>query len=637
MSQESPPPDPRPSAEVIATTDSPSDATPVSPDTPPAPLAAPIDTSTQATNQLHQSDLAIDEADDVYTPAPKTNPVVDGIKKSGLYCEPLGKRRHRLTCPWCAEHPPGSELHAIYTEPHSGNPFGRFSCDHRHTERKTTTDLIEHVGLILAQARTKPRIRVSPGDSHLAAGAGERVLAADGTYFHAGGQIVRIVHRLGQGVSCEPVNDQTLASVLADKVDWEKKGQGKDWGRCDPPSQVIQMLSNSRDRPYLQALNGLARQPYLRRDGTLVTTPGFDAETGIFATFKEADYKLPEPTLEAARQALGRVKRSLKEFEFASHPDRAAAQAALFTAVLRPALPLAPAFNISATRSGSGKSYLAKFIAFHASPDEPYNISYPTKSEEASKVVLAMLLEKPAVILFDDMQTDWRSFGAINKALTSETTTERVLGSSRTATASTNVLILGTGNNIEPERDMRRRVVTIRLASRHDQPALRSFSGDPVEVIRKDRPGAVVDVLTIIMAFKAAGSPMTTVQPIGTYKDWSNLCRQPLLWLGEPDPATSLIEQVSHDSDQDLLSEFLAAWHSEFGSRPMTVRKFASRAAENAELLDILAELPVVDGKHINPNKLGWYLKRQAGRRAGGYQIESAESSERRAWRVVTY
>lgn len=87
-----------------------------------------------------------------------------------------------------------------------------------------------------------------------------------------------------------------------------------------------------------------------------------------------------------------------------------------------------------------------------------------------------------AVILFDDMQTDWKSFGALNKALTSATTTERLLGSSRTATARTNVLFLGTGNNIEPEHDMRRRVVSIRLEPLSATPTLTEFAEEgPVE------------------------------------------------------------------------------------------------------------------------------------------------------------
>jgi len=484
-------------------------------------------------------------------------------------------------------------------------------------------------------ARIKPRIRLLPGDTHLAAAAAERVLAEDGAYFHAGGPIVRIVDRGGRGVSSELVNDPTLAGILAEKIDWERQVQTKGWVRCDPPHPVVQGLSHGRDRLHLPALRGLARQPFYRPDGTLVGSSGFDENTGIFAAFTEADYDLRTPTRDLAEHSLAYLASFLREFEFVSEADRAAALSAMLTAAIRPSLPQAPAFSISATRSGSGKSYLASIVAHMAGPEDPYNVSYPTKADEATKVVIAMLLEKPSVILFDDMQTDWKSFGPLNKALTSPTTTERVLGSSRTATAATNVLFLGTGNNIEPERDMRRRVVTIQLAPNGDNPALRAFRGNPLQQIKQFRARAVGAALTIIGAYKAAGSPQADLKPIGTYNEWSDLCRHSLCWLGEQDPATSLIDQVTHDPEQELLAELMAAWHREFGSSAVPVRRIVARAEHDTDLMDALVELPVMDGRFVNPGKLGWFLKRVRGRRAGGYQIEPAESSERRAWKVV--
>ena len=575
------------------------------------------------------------EEDEVYTPAPQSNPVVDALVAAGLYSQDLGHREHSLTCPWAAEHPPGPASQATYTEPHSGNPFGRFRCCHGHAKRRTTIDLIEHLGLAPAMARVKPRIRISPGDNHLAVEAGERVVAEDGAYFHAGGPIVRVVDRAGQGASTELVNDQTLAAVLAEKIDWERKGQGGAWGRCDPPPQVVQGLLKSQDRPYLKQISGVARQPFFRPDKTLVTSPGFDPETGIYAAFDPTDYELGEPTPELARVSLDYLNSFLDEFPFVSDADRAAALVAMLTAAIRPSLPQAPAFSISATSSGSGKSYLARIIAYMAGPGEPYNVSYPTKAEEATKVVQAMLLEKPAVILFDDMQTDWKPFGSLNKALTSPTTTERVLGASRTATANTNVLFLGTGNNIEPERDMRRRVITIRLAPPDETPALRSFRHDPLRIVKLYRARVVGAALCIIGAYIAAGSPKAGLPPIGSYDSWSDFCREPLVWLGEPDPATSLIEQVKTDADLDLLGELFRAWHREHGSAAMTLRKLLASTMHDSELMDALLELPVTDGRHINRGKLGWFLRKVRGRKAGGYRIESAESTERNAWKVV--
>lgn len=573
--------------------------------------------------------------DEVYTPAPKANPVVEALKNAGLYVASLGGGQHSLTCPWASEHAAEPETPATYTEPHSGNPFGRFRCCHAHAEKRRTAGLLDHLGLTLAMARTNPRIRISAGNTYLAVAAAERELAADGAYFHAGGPIVRIVNRPGQGISSEVVNEQTLASVLAAKIDWERKGQSKEWGRCDPPPQVVQGLLKGQDRPHLKTLSGLARQPFYRPDGTLVRLPGFDVETGTYAAFNEADYELRELTRDLAERYLAYLKYHLEEFPFVSDADQSAALAAMLTAAIRPSLPQAPAFSISATGSGSGKSYLASIIAQLAGPDEPYNVSYPTKAEEATKVVQAMLLEKPAVILFDDMQTDWKSFGSLNKALTSPTTTERILGASRTATASTRVLFLGTGNNIEPRKDMRRRVITIRLDPPEENPALRSFQRDPLGDVKTFRARAVEAALTIIGAYRAAGSPKTDLPSIAGYTAWSDLCRQSLCWLGEPDPGVSLIEQIKDDADLELLAEFMDLWHREFGSTAVTVRKLIAKAEFTNGLMDVLAELPVMEGRHINPRKLGWYLKGVRGRRAGGCRIESAECTERRAWRVV--
>lgn len=481
----------------------------------------------------------------------------------------------------------------------------------------------------------KPRIRVSPGELHQTVAAAERILADHGRYFHAGGPIVRVVDRPGVGVLSELVNDQTLTSVLSSKIDWERPIKSNEWVRSDPPAAVVQNLLRGQDRPYLPVLQGLARQPFFGPGRRLVTTSGYHAETGIYAAFDSADYKLDDPTKDAAEHSLAYLNWLIGEFAFDTEADRSAALAAMLTAAIRPSLPQAPAFSINGTRSGSGKSYLAKIITRMAGPAEPYNVSYPTKADEATKVVLAMLLEKPAVILFDDMATDWKSFGALNKALTSATTTERLLGSSRTATARTNVLFLGTGNNIEPEQDMRRRVVSIRLTPKGQTPALRRFQNDPVTDIGNHRARVVGAALTIIGAFLAEGAPLADVPPIGTFEEWSTLCRQPLLWLGEPDPATSLIDQVTNDTDQVSLGHLLEVWHGYFGSASMMVREVIRKARERPDLMDALAECLDLDDREVNPSKLGWFLKKHRGRRAEGLRIEPGDITERRSWRVV--
>jgi hypothetical protein len=62
---------------------------------------------------------------------------------------------------------------------------------------------------------------------------------------------------------------------------------------------------------------------------------------------------------------------------------------------------------------------------------------------------------------------------------------------------------------------------------------------DPVEEVAANRPQLVVDVLTIIHAWQAAGKPLPAgFRSIPSFEDY-DLIRGPLLWLGQADPADS--------------------------------------------------------------------------------------------------
>jgi len=486
----------------------------------------------------------------------------------------------------------------------------------------------------------KPVIRLVPGQDHLAVYAAEQVFAKTGMYYAVSSQLVRLVPIDGT-FKCEVINNQTLYVQLSEMTEWQFKNHLGEWETCNPPQRIVNALLNNQDRKHLQTLKGIAHQPYFDASRKLVIKAGFNPETGLYACFDEADYQGLDIVTEAeARQCLMMLKAELGEFEFETPEYLSAALGAILTAVLRTGLPLAPAFNINATVPGSGKSYLAKLIALFATPLPPYVTSYPTKAEEANKVVLAMLLEKPPVILFDDMQTDWKPFGAINKALTSTTTTERVLGSSRTATASTNSLFLGTGNNVMPVKDMRRRVVTIRLAPKSEAANLRKFEGNPLKQITQFRSTYVGFALTIVQAYLLHGKRDETITPIGSFEEWSELCRAPLMWLGEPDPASSLINQVKDNSDNEALGVFLKEWRKFYFDEAITVRELLTPLSglsdKKASLLEIIEELPVTERGSVNRHMLGHFLKRHRGVRVNGLRIEDGKSSERKSWRVLT-
>jgi hypothetical protein len=579
-------------------------------------------------------------ADDVLTPKAAENPVVAALKARGLYKTPLGSGKHDITCPWVHEHTDVLDTGAAYFEPDELYPVGGFCCQHSHRDKYHIRALLEFLGVRHAEARHKPLIRVVAGDLHRVVDAAEKELAGRGRHYQAGGLIVSVSTDPTCGdPSIVPTSAPALTRELSVAATWERyDGRAEDWVRCDPPARHAGILFDAQNFRYLPPLAGVARQPYFREnDGELIIQPGYDKTAQRFGVFDARQFELHDLTYEAARAALILLEDLLTEFHFVSDTDRAAALAAIFTAVVRPTLAYAPAFHVRAPVFGSGKTYLCELIGAFAGPGGNAKVSYPTTSEEATKVILSLLLTSPAVIEFDDMDTDWIPHGTIKRMLTAEHITDRILGVSKTATVSTRTLFLGSGNNVGPVRDLLRRVLTIHIDPRSATPATMSYKGYPVEKVRQKRGLYVAAVLTIVQAWRAAGSPRVAVDSIVTFGGaWSDYCRYPLMWLGHPDPATALLDQVRHDPDGDALSGLMTEWYDIFGSTPTTVRKAVELATYGqSNLLDAMREFPVEERGEINRSKLGWLLKKNANRIVGGFEFQKAEADGRTAWRVV--
>ena len=605
-----------------------------------APTGRPKKTSKPSSRADDDSRSIGNDEDEVLTPKAAENPVVAALKARGLYKTPLGSGKHEMTCPWVQEHTDQLDTGAAYFEPDEFYSVGGFCCQHSHRDKYHIRALLDFLGVRNAQARHKPVIHVVAGDLHQVVDAAEKELANRGRHYQAGGLIVSVSTDPTTGdPSIVPTSAPALTRELSVAANWEKyDGRAEAWVRCDPPTRHAAILYDAQSFRYLPPLAGVARQPYFREsDGELITQAGYDKTAQRFGVFDARQFNLPDPTPAAARAALALLQDLLTEFHFVAPADRTAALSAIFTAVVRPSLSHAPGFHVRAPVFGSGKTYLCELIGAFAGPGFNAKVSYPTSSEEATKVILSLLLSSPAVIEFDDMDTDWLPHGTIKRMLTAEQITDRVLGVSKTATVSTRTLFLGSGNNVGPIRDLLRRVLTIHIDPRCATPATMTYKGFPVKKVRRHRGKYVAAVLTIILVWRNAGSPRAIVENIVTFGGaWSDYCRHPLMWLGQPDPVTALLQQVKQDPDGDSLAGLLTEWHAAFGSTPMTVRKAVETALNNKpNLLDAMREFPVEERGEINRSKLGWLLKKNANRIVGGYEFQKAEADGRTAWRVV--
>ena len=582
------------------------------------------------------------DGDPVWIPRPDENAVLVALRNRGLYQAPLGEGKHAITCPWVKEHTGEADGGTAYFEPDDLWPIGGFKCLHGHCAERHVRDLLKTLDIEVSAARMKPTIRVMVGELNRVVDAAERELAQSRRHYQRGGLIVTVVTDPGtRETRVQEITPPALVRALAGAATWERfDGRAEDWVRADPPARHATVLFDATSYPHLPVLNGLARQPYLRPDGSLMTAAGYDTATGMFGVFDAREFSVPDkPSRAQAEAALALLKSLLVEFSFAGDSDLAAALVAMLAAAIRPSLAHAPMIHARAHMVGSGKSYLCELITAFATPQRGTPTTFPADDEECRKLLLAELLRAPAVVEFDNLTGDLVAHKSLCTVLTSEFMSGRILGVSKTATVSTRALFLSSGNNVGPVQDMTRRCISIRLDPGCETPAARSFTRpELVRDVLRERGRYVSAALTIVRAWIVTGRPKTICKSLAGYGDWSDLCRQPLLWLGCADPTVSVFEAMTEDPDRETLARLLTSWFTVFGKTPAMVRDAVKQAItfndENAELREVLRDIADERGE-INRRKLGWWIRRHAGRIVDGRRfVRASGNRSAEAWQV---
>ena len=411
----------------------------------------------------------------------------------------------------------------------------------------------------------RPIIQLRQGHLQEIVRAAERCLESTGLHFQRGGAVVTVYTDPATGESAvQDLHPLGLVHALDGISAWTRLDKRNNcWVQIDPPERICNVMVRAGRFEHLPVLNGLARQPFLRPDGSVCMAPGYDAATGLYGVFAAGEFDVPaEPTREHAQQALAVLDDLLGEFAFAAPNDRSAALSAMLTAAVRTSLPLAPMYHVRAPQIASGKSYLCELITALATPQQGTPVGFPLRDEECTKLLTAQLVRAPAVVEFDNLNGDIKPFKSLCTALTSERMEGRILGRSKMVTVGTRALFLSSGNNVGPTADMNRRVVTINLDPGCEIPAAREFARpNLIGDVRRERGRYVAAALTVVRAWIEAGSPESRCSSLANYGNWSDWCRQPLLWLGQPDPAAAVFVGLVKDTERELLGRLLQGWH----------------------------------------------------------------------------
>src|SRR5262249_29870311 len=134
----------------------------------------------------------------------------------------------------------------------------------------------------------------------------------------------------------------------AERIIWMgRKGKREPYRRRPPRDFITDYLTQMRGRYGARPLRGIVRVPRIDDSGTMHFNPGYDPQTGLFHDKLPAFDVPPNPSLDDARSAADVLLYPFSKYQF---DDRAAGQAlllaAIFTAIERPFLPVAPMFVV---------------------------------------------------------------------------------------------------------------------------------------------------------------------------------------------------------------------------------------------------------------------------------------------------
>ena len=437
----------------------------------------------------------------------------------------------------------------------------------------------------------------------------------------------------------EAITKHHMIETFTRVAQFEKwDGRAQDFVVKNCPEQIAEVYLARVGQWKLPSLFGIVNAPFLRADGTTCEGPGYDPDNGLLYIPERGVFP-PIPTNPSkgdAEAALQRLKdRLLAEFPFVADVDRSVALSAFLTAFDRHAMATAPLHAFTSPSAGTGKSLLVDLISILLSGRLAPVIAQGHTAEETEKRIASALLASDRIVSIDNCDRELDS-ALLCQALTQEQLNIRLLGYSRNVEVPVMGSFFATGNNLVVASDLTRRTLLCRLDAKTEQPELRDFKNNVLEVARTERGALAIDVLTILRAWHLDRT-ITKTKPFGSFEDWSYRVRQPLLWLGQVDPCDSIQTVRENDPTRALLDAVLQQWAATLGTKnAFTVRQIIARAMIDPDFYGaLMAVASSPQGPGISNDRLGRWLSKNNGKISGKFKLIRAGTNQGYPlWRV---
>ncbi len=413
----------------------------------------------------------------------------------------------------------------------------------------------------------------------------------------------------------------------------------KAWIRIDCPKDVVLNIAGQGDWPTLRRLVTIARAPFVRADGSICETPGYDAASCVFY-LPNADFP-PVPsnaTRDDAERALAALLEPFAEFPIPTETARSAFVANILTEIVRSAVNTTPAFIYTAPTPGTGKTLLSEMPSRVVHGCGPALRPWAESGEELRKALFSSLLAGDRTIAFDNLPDGVKVRSPMLCIfLTADTYSDRRLGASDVPTVPNRSVVSLTGNNITPAGDLARRSLVIRLDA--DLMSLRDRRFRIADLrghVAASRATLLIACLTILRAHALSGSPGGAA-PLPSFESWSRLVRDPLLWLGMADPVRTQDEEAD-DEVVPLAAAFrLMVAHPAIGKKEFTAGDLAALCDSIVGNDPLAAAIESAGcGAPSDQRKVGYWLREKRDRIAGGIKLMRGTETHGagRRWRL---
>lgn len=295
-----------------------------------------------------------------------------------------------------------------------------------------------------------------------------------------------------------------------------------------PPREAVEdVLAQARwDFPVLR---GVVDRPILRRDGSILRTPGYDPVSGLYLD-PAPGLRVPpitdRPTARDVTEAVALLEQPLADFAFVSPADKATALALGLLPFVRELIPgPTPLHMIEAPTPGTGKGLLADVQLYPASGKQRGLLSQAGADDEWRKRLLSELRQGRAVVQLDNLNRTLDS-GALCTVLTAYPSwDERLLGVNTMVRVPVRCTWLATANNPTLSMEMARRTVRCRLDPQVERPWEREDFGIPrlLEWVAARRGELIRAYLTLARGWICAGRPPWRGRALGSFEHWSDV------------------------------------------------------------------------------------------------------------------